>query len=1146
MDKTTAQRLVRETFKAAFDKKRYRDFINQLCNGFDEAKAQNMGVPDAFTPHVKSCQRLGTFKSAGELADVLIVHLTESYKLERTRTALRDFVAHKLKRDESYKEAGLVAFVAPDSQSWRFSFVRMEYETKRDPKTGKIKPEERLTPARRYSYIVGVDEECHTAQSRFLPLLQDTTTKPTLSQIEEAFSVESVTKEFFAQYAALFTCTQEALDAIVKKDAVLRADFAGKKVSTVDFAKKLLGQIIFLYFIQKKGWLGVEKGKNWGDGPRNFLRQLADRAICEKKCLFNDVLEPLFYDTLATDRGHEAWCKTFGCRIPFLNGGLFEPLAGYNWERTNISFSNSLFSNQERTPAGDTGSGILDVFDRYNFTVNEAEPLEKEVAIDPEMLGKVFENLIEENRRKGLGAFYTPREIVHYMCQESLINYLDNGLNHPAKPRAGQPIIVPRKDVEEWIRQSDQFAHYAAAIAAGTKGDHYPKPPDSIRKFAAEIDILLRDITVCDPAIGSGAFPVGMMTEIVRARVALTPYFNDVTERTPYYFKRHAIQSCLYGADIDAGAVEIAKLRLWLSLVVDEEDVQQIKPLPNLDYKVVVGNSLMAVEKNLFNHDQFKRLEELKPKFFDESNRSKKAECKRQIEMLIKDLTNGRKAFDFEIYFSEVFHAKGGFDIVIANPPYVGQKGNKELFQEIAATPFGAKYHQRRMDLFYYFFHLALNISTNGGQSAFITTNYYVTATYADKLRADLRARGSMKKLINFNELRIFETALGQHNMLSLFSKGKQDDAYVETAVTKRTGVASQEILRGILSGADADTSYSTFEESALYVGKEHYMSLIGYETTTGDAKVSALSKICRDSVQLDSMCKVFQGIVTGCDRVSPKHMAAFKIHADKGEGIFVLDDSEVKALRLSPNEARYIRPWFKNSDVKRFCCSTEADMHLIYRSSKHGDEDIPKLKSHLARFKEVLVNRNVRAGSVSVAEYDEFVRGRRDIDYVMIASAMKRGDYYCLSYARDEELFDGPKIVSPQRSFQNTFAFNDVPWYASADVYYICPNSRTLNLKFILGVLNSKLMFFWLYWRGKRKGEMLELYQKPLSEIPIKLGSEVQREKTAVLVDKIMVAKQRNQNADTSALEKEIDAHVYNIYGLTGEEIEVVEAPVL
>jgi hypothetical protein len=565
MDKTSAQHIVRETFKASFDRKRFRDFVSELCNGFDESKAKNMLVPDAFMPHIKSCQRLGTFESGdGELADVLIVHLTESFKLERTRTALRDFVAHKLKRGDSYKEAGLVAFVAPGSQSWRFSYVRMEYETRRDPKTGKIKPELRLTPARRYSYLVGADEECHTAQTRFLALLQNTSDKPSLAQIEDAFSVESVTKEFFGEYARLFVITEAALTDLVTQDKTLRADFEAKHVNTADFTKKLLGQIVFLYFIQKKGWLGVAKGGKWGDGPRNFLRVLANQAIEKKQYLFNDVLEPLFYDTLATDRGHEAWCETFQCRIPFLNGGLFEPLAGYDWENTEITLPNTLLTNRETNKAGDIGTGILDVFDRYNFTVIEDEPLEKEVAIDPEMLGKVFENLIEENRRKGLGSFYTPREIVHYMCQESLISYLDTALNHPLKPigmvtpepdrtpplfvdsdelpkeNSGQQeileattrILVPREDLAEWINQSDQFAHYAAAIAAGTKGDHYHKPPASIRKYAREIDELLRDITVCDPAVGSGAFLVGMMNEIVRARMALTPYFNDVAERT--------------------------------------------------------------------------------------------------------------------------------------------------------------------------------------------------------------------------------------------------------------------------------------------------------------------------------------------------------------------------------------------------------------------------------------------------------------------------------------------------------------------------------------------------------------------------------------------------------------------------------------
>ncbi len=162
-----------------------------------------------------------------------------------------------------------------------------------------------------------------------------------------------------------------------------------------------------------------------------------------------------------------------------------------------------------------------------------------------------------------------------------------------------------------------------------------------------------------------------MMTEIVKARSALTPYFNDIAERTPYHFKRHAIQNSIYGVDIDAGAVEIAKLRLWLSLVVDEEDVKQIKPLPNLDYKIVVGNSLLGVEGNLFNIKSFNKLVRLKSQFFDSSDHKDKVGLKQQIEDIIRELTDGKKIFDFKIYFPEVFYLKDGFDVAIANPPYV-------------------------------------------------------------------------------------------------------------------------------------------------------------------------------------------------------------------------------------------------------------------------------------------------------------------------------------------------------------------------------------------------------------------------------------------------------------------------------------------
>ena len=694
MNTEQARAIVKETFPQAFDKGRFQQLAVNLLNRIDESKAQTWNstyIKDAFKDHIKGYERLGTYTSPDkEKLDVLIVQLTAESKLERARTAIRNFVADHLKTRDG-KDAALVAFISPTEKQWRFSYVKMEYAAV-EKEDGKVGVQAKLTPARRSSYIVGEGESCHTAQSRFLDLLQDTENHPTLAQIEDAFSVEAVTKEFFEQYKGLFLDLKDELDALAKKDKIIGAEFAAKNVSTADFAKKLMGQIVFLYFLQKKGWLGVPKGKDWGDGAHNFLRQLFAGKFGGYKNFFNDILEPLFYDTLATDRGHDAWCKIFNCRIPFLNGGLFEPVAGYDWQKTNILIPNSLFSNTKTTSAGDAGTGILDVFDRYNFTVNEAEPLEKEVAIDPEMLGKVFENLLEVKERKSKGSFYTPREIVHYMCQESLINYLDTAVNSDTETvgterrkqglfgdeKAEQTLLtatvrkelIPRADLETFIHSGDQASYYEAARVDGTS--YQRKLPKTIETHAKLLDDKLADIAVCDPAIGSGAFPVGMMQEIVRARSALTPYFNDHHDRTAYLFKRHAIQNCIYGVDIDPGAVEIAKLRLWLSLVVDEDDVKQIKPLPNLDFKIVSGNSLLGVEKDLLNKASYEKLEELKPRYFDATEKKLKEKIKCEIDALIHELTNGKEVFDFEIYFSEVMDKsrKNGFDIVIGNPPY--------------------------------------------------------------------------------------------------------------------------------------------------------------------------------------------------------------------------------------------------------------------------------------------------------------------------------------------------------------------------------------------------------------------------------------------------------------------------------------------
>lgn len=663
MDKLTATKIIRDTFEQPFNKAQYTYFVKELLNlkANDDNSFSYYGayIPDSFKPYIKKYDRIDKYLDiAGNRIDILAVHLERESSLERARTMQRNFIAGYLAGkygSDSEKNAALVAFISPDSDDWRFSLVKMEYRL--TPTEKGIKAEEELTPARRYSFLVGKNEPNHTAQQQLVPLLIEDTKNPTLADFESAFNIEKVTKEFFIEYRGLFIKLKESLDEICIHDKVLCAEFLSKSVDTVNLAKKLLGQITFLYFLQKKGWFGVGRDDDWGTGSKQFLRELFDKKHGNYNNFFNDILEPLFYDALRLDRSHDDhYYSRFNCKIPFLNGGLFDPIGNYDWVHTDINLPDNLFSNKnENKITKDIGDGILDVFDRYNFTVKEDEPFEKEVAIDPELLGKTYEKFnairpdnFEEYKKvlksgikgdeskfnKQYGVYYTPREIVHYMCQESLINYLYTELNQTPvayeklgnhqldmlgnKAKSGQLDITVEHQSEESVPKEDIeiLIHYGEIIKENEEqvnkigketATYSHKLPESIRKYAKEIDKSLQEIMVCDPAIGSGAFPVGMMTEIVKVRDLLS-IFIQKGNRSHYDFKRHCIEKSLYGVDIDPGAVEIAKLRLWLSLVVDEYDIKKIKPLPNLDYKIVCGNSLLGVEKDLFNEKLFSEL----------------------------------------------------------------------------------------------------------------------------------------------------------------------------------------------------------------------------------------------------------------------------------------------------------------------------------------------------------------------------------------------------------------------------------------------------------------------------------------------------------------------------------------------------------
>ena len=1040
MDKQAARKIVEDALEKPFDKEKFTYLIKNVLHNMSEEKSFALSgnlIFHAFSDSVGKLERIGKYEDhTGRTVDVLIVHLKKETSLERARTMQRNYIAKYLNgsRDGQLKDAALVAFVAPTGKDWRFSFVKMDYRFNEE---GKIK--EDLTPARRFSFLVGEHENSHTAQSQLLPLLMDDKGEPDLDKLEDAFSIERVTKEFFEKYRNLFLHLKDSLDVIIEKYADAKGEFTAKNIDTGDFAKKLLGQIVFLYFLQKKGWFGVKRGEEWGAGSKRFLRELFDKKHSDYNNFFNDILEPLFYEALRAERGGvDDYYSRFDCRIPFLNGGLFDPIGDYDWVKTEILLPNELFSNSRETKEGDKGDGILDIFDRYNFTVKEDEPLEKEVAIDPEMLGKVFENLLEVKDRKSKGTYYTPREIVHYMCQESLIGYLATEIE-------GE---VAREDIERLIRYGEAVVENESHVAdIGHETSAYPsKLPESIRSSTAQIDEKLASIRVCDPAVGSGAFIVGMMNEIVRARGALTPYIQKNGERTAYDFKRHAIRECLYGVDIDASAVDIAKLRLWLSLVVDEEKRETIQPLPNLDYKIVQGNSLLSVEKNVFNHHLFKRLEELKSLYFIETGAGKKRDYKEEIDEIIGEITGGGSEFNFSAYFSEVLNKKLGFDVVIANPPYDVIK-DSNLRQIYANSIYG------RVNTYGLFLHKSVQtLARPNALVTYINPKTLLADKYFINLRKFLKSNGNFKTILKIADRhKVFDNVL-QAVIVHIFQRQENHDPQDAVLIheirersdieniKRRLAVESKHVWmqdrfgRGLLV-SDKREVYSIFDK---VINKTKPFLQLGIQFSTG-------------KIQWD-------------------------LFKDK------LTDKPV------PGSSRLI--WAENVQRYRFGNS-------IKRKGKEFVNASSTVQAHITT-KTIITQRTTS---------DE--QERR-----IIAT-----------------------IFNPQQEGFNAFSENHTNFLARCE--------KSFEIEFVLGLVNSR--FFDLIFRHINSNTQVSSGE--LNSLPIKDFPPSEQLPIVNLVDAILAITKDDDYSDNSTkptqvreYERQIDELVYQLYGLTTEEIRMVE----
>ncbi|MCD8405225.1 N-6 DNA methylase [Tenacibaculum dicentrarchi] len=1008
-----------------------------------------------------------------------------------------------------------------ENRHWRFSFIAYDsfFED------GQVISKE--TNPKRYTYVFGdKDETYRTAIDRFSELFNATDIK--VKDIQNAFAVEAMSDEFFKEYREVhyqnfirFLTGEEIqkkgskyqLVEVQKPSNFLISVFNGDKKEARNFCKKLLGQIVFLYFLQKKGWLGASN-LEYQDGDKNFIQNFYKQAG-ENDTFYPVWLSKLFYDTLNEKRTTDNFEMPNGdkVKIPYLNGGLFEK---ENTKYDFLVFPSDLFSS------------LFEFFNRFNFTIYENSPEEHTIAVDPEMLGHIFENLLEDNKDKG--AFYTPKEIVQYMTQESLIEYLATHIGKNEKE--GISTFVKQKN-KEFL--SD--------------------------KVLKQIDRLLDEVKVCDPAIGSGAFPMGLLQEIfmLKERIAFDLGFSIWSPAT---VKESIIQNSIYGVDIEKGAVDIAQLRFWLSLVVDED---KPKPLPNLAYKIVVGNSLVSkfgneiieIDWEVESNTQFDMfgselenqkawlLNEISKKqkqFFSASNKDKKkinkAIRKLKLEILstqlklmietrgvlldnskkktkkqteawletegwkraIKEINTLKKNdkpfehFDWKLDFPEILNPlvneNAGFDIVIGNPPYIKEYTNKSVFDGFR----NSKYYQGKMDLWYGFACVSIDLLKEKGVECFIAQNNWITSAGASTFRDNVLTRTEIKLFTDFWNYKVFKSA-GIQTMVYLLQKTTPKETYpLKYSVLNDDSIKESQL-----------TDFLRFDLEQKYASKHTLefkpKTFINKLITFNNPKINqVLKQILNNDIDYLKDEDIAQGIVFPQDRLNKKNKAKLGSNFQVNQGIFLFNKKELETLDI---EYELLKPFYTTSELGKYYGDKDCKEWMIYAKTQIKNEinSYPKFKKHIEQFSGILTSDNKPYG---------------------------------LHRARNENFFVGEKIISIRKNNEPYFTYTDFDCYVSQTFYSI--KSSRFNLKYLTALLNSSLIKFWLRYKGKMQGDNFQVDKEPLLYIPIKEPKNV--EPFVNLVDYILYLKSNkdilthtDNESISSHLENIIDMMVYELY---------------
>lgn len=995
----------------------------------------------------------------GRSLAIYTFEVKDNVLIDRNRKGLRDIAARTI--DQSVIHGVLAFYYSKNVPDYRLTFIAKQTSFNEDGAL--IKTE---TTPKRYTFLLGENEPCRTAANRLYELISKKESGSIyLADVTEAFSVERLNKEFFAGYKGQYIKFLKQLPDTKQNR---------------DYVKKLLGRLVFLQFLQKKGWMGVPASRSdWESGDKNYLSNLVD---CYEGCehLLSDVLEVLFFNTLNEKRAGDIADARLGnnIKIPYLNGGLFEK---DHIDELDIDFPYSYFKE------------LMDFFSMYNFTIDENDPDDSEVGIDPEMLGHIFENLLEDNKDKG--AFYTPKEIVQYMCKESVLLYLKT------------------------YTEDALHASLEVLIMLG-------RVPDILqtKENALKIYNLLKSIKVCDPAIGSGAFPMGILNVLFHSRQLLYGFTHDKHAFSHAEVKREIIQENIYGVDVEQGAVDIARLRFWLALIVDEETPQ---PLPNLDYKIVCGDSLLSknslttpildvfaeynktkaaddkitlekYQKLIFDYlntsdhgikDKYRKLiTDIKSffkrtlydglRFYSKGERKlidkyliyldipskmktffneipdehklsahAKAELKKIRKAIEekKQLVNSanydklyQDAFEWRYEFPSLLDHEGnfiGFDLVIGNPPYRRLQGirekNPDLADELIRTYDSAT---GSFDLYVTFVERGLQIIKEHGILNYIMPVKWTNAAFGKGLRTILSGKHAAHKIINFGAYQVFNAST--YTALQWFVPNSDTLFYYELDKNLATNQELDVYLKSL-----KDTKAAKIKSEKL--GQEPWVLTVG-NTTEVLEKLEHHSRCIEDIFE-----KIFQGIATGKDDV----YFLYDCIEEKG---FVQGYSKQLKHPISI-ERGLVRPLLKGEDVHRYDhISTNRFVIFPYKLKKgkailYSEDELadlfPKGYSYLKECEKILRRRE---------------KGRFNVD----------GEWFQYSRKQGVLFAEFEKLVAPDISIGGNFAYDEEGlFYQTTTVYgYVKRKEVKEGYKFWMALFNSRL--FW--WYLKNTGTVL------------------------------------------------------------------------